>query len=232
MGSYDLYVASRASTSAPFSPPVSLVALNTSTWDSDPEISDDGLTLYYVKTPFCCSPEAIPGLDIYVASRPDTSAPFGAGVPLSEINTPDIAEFHPSLSSDELTLYFASNRSPSLGSHDIWFATRADRSLPFDPPNPLTEVNSTGTDMDPTITADGLTLYLVRTVGGDGNINVSTRPDTVSPFSSPTPVTEVNSIDHDWNPSISADGNTLYFGSRFPAALMDYEVWVAYRCGP
>lgn len=48
------------------------------------------------------------------------------------------------------------------------------------------------------------------------------------PFGAPVPVTEVNSPDTDWVPSISSDGLTLYLGSARPPSLAE-DIWVARR---
>jgi hypothetical protein len=47
---WDLYWASRASTSAPFSVPVPLATLNTSATEADPELTEDGGELYFTST--------------------------------------------------------------------------------------------------------------------------------------------------------------------------------------
>src|SRR4051794_33446200 len=72
------------------------------------------------------SPRAIEGaIDGHPLDRCDPNKPFGAPVALDEINTVGY-EIWPSLTADELTVYFQSNRggSGSVGGQDIYVATR------------------------------------------------------------------------------------------------------------
>ena len=120
------------------------------------------------------------------------------------------------LSADELTIYFASDRT---GDFDIYVASRSHLTDAFGAPAPVRgRVNTPGvSDQAPTVTADGLTLYFQS--GNAGNpldIFVSTRPTTTADFGAPADVANVNSGQNDTDPFISADGNTLYFDSDRP----------------
>ena len=87
---------------------------------------------------------------------------------------------------------------------------------PFGTPMPFVAVNSAVMDIAGTLTADGLAYFYgsVRAGGrGDQDIWVATRPDTSSPFSAPTNVTELNSSAADADPSIALDGLAIYFDS-------------------
>lgn len=57
----------------------------------------------------------------------------------------------------------------------------------------------------------------------DWNIWVSTRATPTSAWTAPTPVTALNGPDYDWNPVLSDDGLTIYFGRGLG------EVWSATR---
>jgi Tol biopolymer transport system component len=118
-GGVDLYISSRANTSDMFGTPVNLGAnVNSAGYDGGPDVSVDGLTLVFD------SFRTGEG-NIYMATRPTTSAPFGTVINLgSTINT-SANEYSPSLSRDGLTLFFASNRSGGLGGADIWMSTRS-----------------------------------------------------------------------------------------------------------
>jgi len=99
VGEQDLWVASRASTSDPFGSRVNLGFLNSPETDTAPSISADGLTLVFASRRDGGYGER----DMWIATRPTVSAPFGNPVNLgSGVNTeyPDTA---PDVSPDGLT---------------------------------------------------------------------------------------------------------------------------------
>lgn len=125
---------------------------------------------------------------------------------------------------------------------------------PLGPPLLDLNLNSSGRDTRTAIRRrDGLELYLVseRPPGaiGDGNIWVSTRPDTASPWS--TPVLPVQALlqpgelpiniigDQDPGPGVvlvfdgamalSWDGTELYFHSNRPGGSGGHDLYVARR---
>ena len=78
------------------------------------------------------------------------SAPVHLG---PEINSP-FADNNPTLSSDELTMYFASDRPGGLGLVDIWVTRRASRDSPWEPPANLgPPVNTPFIDGAPSLSA-------------------------------------------------------------------------------
>jgi len=82
----------------------------------------------------------------------------------------------------------------------------------------LNELNALGYVANPTLTADELTIVFAGSnlVGGRGGYDLwtATRPNRESAFSNVRNLSEINSTDWDYHPSISPDGLTLYFGSR------------------
>jgi hypothetical protein len=110
--------------------------------------------------------------DIWVAELlPDGT--FGNAVPVVELNTPQ-NEQRPTIRFDGLEIFFFSTRPGSLG-NDIWVATRASVEDPWNTPLRLTNVgepvNTAFSEINPHISADGLTLYFAsnRTVDAQGN---------------------------------------------------------------
>ena len=130
----------------------------------------------------------------------------------------------PSISSDQLTLYFMSNRPGGVGSQDIWVSQRASTNDLWGIPRNLgSTVNSVHTEGGPMISADGTELYFYSDrPGGCGNrdIWVATRSDPTDAFSwnPPTnPGCKLNSAFVDSGPFFFADPATglssLYLGS-------------------
>jgi Tol biopolymer transport system component len=79
-------------------------------------------------------------------------------VNLTEINSP-VDDTDPALSPDGLTLVFASDRPDTLGGRDLYMASRASRASTFGPVVHLIDLSSSEADGEPSLSADGRTLY-------------------------------------------------------------------------
>lgn len=90
------------------------VAINSEYWDSQPSLSSDGKTLYFVSD----RPGGKGGTDIYVSNR--TREGWSQAVSVSSLNT-DNDEMTPFIAADNSTFTFASNRGGSFGGFDIYF---------------------------------------------------------------------------------------------------------------
>jgi Tol biopolymer transport system component len=229
-GSYDLYVATRESTDDDWGPAVNLgPTVNTASDDGMPSISADGLSLYFESS---TRPGGFGSWDLWVTTRTTKADEWGIPVNLRGINGPT-DEFCPSISSDGLLLYFASNRAGGRGSWDLWVTKRATLSDLWGPPVNLgSTVNSSTSDLWPNISADGLALFF-----GSGrppglvpdDIWVTTRATVSDPWGLPVnlgPRVNLSAADDDC-PSISADGRTLYFTSNRPGGYGSYDIWQA-----
>jgi outer membrane protein OmpA-like peptidoglycan-associated protein len=119
LGRCDLYVSHKEGNN--WGQPFNLGApVNTIYWESQPAISPDGNTLYFVSN----RPGGIGGYDIWkthLNEEGEWSAPLNLG---PEINTP-YDENTPFLHADGKTLYFSSDGWPGMGNKDI-FMSRLD----------------------------------------------------------------------------------------------------------
>lgn len=143
----------------------------------------------------------------------DLAKPFGSIVELSTVST-TLEDSAASLTADELTMYLSSR--PSSGPSQILVATRADAQSSFGLPAVLGAV-SIGDCFSPSITADGLTMYLISnttgTVGGH-DVFVATRATQVAAFGAPSDVDNINSSnDNEYFVSVTGSGNDIYFNS-------------------
>lgn len=131
-----------------------------------------------------------PDPDAAIDARPDASPPrcdpskpFGIPTPMTELNT-GAQDIHAYFTPDELTVYFASSRAEN-GDWDIYQASRASQTAPFDAPVLVSGVNSLLNDSLPAITDDGLTLFgtrIVVTPSYETDIFSSTRTSISSAF--------------------------------------------------
>jgi len=104
--------------------------INTSAWETQPSISADGRTLYFVST----RGGGKGGSDIWMSTR-DDNGNWGKPVNLEEINTP-ADESSPFIHPDSRTLYFASDGWPGMGGFDL-FVTRKDSTGRWSTPKNL-----------------------------------------------------------------------------------------------
>jgi Tol biopolymer transport system component len=194
--------------------------------DGSPNISADGLTLYFDSL----RPSGFGDWDIWVATREniddDWSAPEPLPAPVNSVS----ADAGPSISADGLSLYFASKRSGGFGSFDIWVTRRKTTEEPWGEPENLgPPVNSGTYDNHPNISADGLTLYFGSLSWfGLYDLYVTERPTTDSKWRTPVNLgPEVNSFYYELSPNISSDGLSLFFDRR--GASGDRDILIATR---
>src|SRR5690606_29966275 len=123
-----------------------------------------------------------------------------------------ISDLSPSLSADDLTMWFTSSRS---GNWEIYSTTRSAVGQPFGPEVLETVVSDpNAVESDVFVTHDGLEMWFGSSRGGtQGGLDlmVSTRSSTTAPWAAPIFAPGVNSPDSDASPSLTADGLTLYF---------------------
>jgi Tol biopolymer transport system component len=143
-------------------------------------------------------------------------------------------ELIPKTSLDGLSLYFASNRTGTVGDNDVWVATRATTSDNFGSPVNLgAPINTPSLDGGPDISADGLTIvFNSNRPGGSGqrDLYIATRATIANPFGAVVNLgPAINTSFDDYSPSLSADGLTLYFASDRSGGLGDHDLWATKR---
>ena len=198
--------------------------VNSAADESYPEISNDGLKLYFADglwswdSDLNLRPGGFGRSDLWVAARETIDEDWGTPVNLGPTVNSSAFDSGPSISTDGLTLYFASSRSGGSGGNDLWMTTRPTVSDPWSPPINLgTTVNSSAHDVEPSISADSLVLFFMSTrSGGYGNFDLwmtmrRTRDDSWEPPMNLGPT--VNSSVMDVTPCLQADGSALLFMS-------------------
>jgi len=204
--------------------------VNTSSYDSDICISNDGLSLYFTSDRAGGSGS----YDVWIATRETTQDPWGEPVNLGPTVNSSAWDQTPFLSADGLTLFFGSTRSGGFGELDIWFTTRTTVSDPWGTPENLgSTINTSATDAAIEVSSDGLSFFFNSTrSGGYGgqDLYVSTRPTRSDPWGEPVNLgPTVNSSDWDYMPALSADGRFLIFGSNRAGALGMDDLWLTTR---
>ena len=200
-------------------------------------ISADGLSLYFASSQ--SDAENVGDWDIWVCTRETTEDEWAPAENLGPIVNSSNGEGYPSISTDGLELFFCSlywesQRPGGCGGADIWVTRRASVFDPWETPENLgVVVNSTSHDSEPSISADGLSLYFASIrPGGEGGMDlyVTTRPTKNDTWSAPVnlgPV--VNSSYLDMNPCISGDGLALFFRSCRDGGYGDSDIYLTRR---
>ncbi len=255
-GGYDLYVAERASVTEAWGMPQNLGPdVNTAYDETAPALSMDGHRLFFNSD----RPGGFGDADLWVARRHNkrdnfhwrTPENLGAGVNTSaNESAPTIFEDE---RTGETTLYFHSRRPDGLGGIDIYASTLQPDET-FGPAVLVEELSTSADDNNPSVSRDGLELYLTSNRPGSlpnakglpsYDIWVSTRASTAEPWSTPvnadpTGALRINTGRHDGGAELSFDGTTLLLhGAQRPenhgvgcavyAATCYFEIWVTTR---
>jgi Tol biopolymer transport system component len=156
---------------------------------------------------------------------------FGAPQLVENINALGMGndDWHPSLTADDLTLYFYSFRTTTTNDADIWRATRPAVGQPFGTPELVADVSSASYDWSPNLTADGLSLvFASNRPGGTGDFDFyeARRTDPAGAFDTIDELKSLNSTMTEDTAWISPDGLRVYFSSN--RGVGD-DIWFASR---
>jgi hypothetical protein len=141
-----IWRSTRAARTDPWSAPVPVGELARGQVDSSPAVdaTETLLVLGVFQQGFTA------GVDIYAATRPSASAPWGIPRPMPGVNGPadDVAPF---VAQGGLVIFFASTRG---GNSDLYYSSRRSTDEPFPAPVALTDLNSPSYESDPTLSPD------------------------------------------------------------------------------
>lgn len=221
-GNFDIFMATRSSTSEGFGAPVRLPApINTSANDSCPTLTP-GHRLYF------SSNRDDPSYDIYVSKL----GPNGWGQPQNlgpNVNTPGWLDESPSFYEDDEgreVMIFSSRQNGGAGDGNIY------QSINGGPKTLLAGgPNSSASDNRPSVTRNGLTIFFdsTRTGGlGANDIYYATRSNTSEPFGPAIHLPELSSVSTDSRPVISKDGSFMILSSGRPGSEGP-DIWYASR---
>jgi hypothetical protein len=156
-GQGDIWVTTRSNLTSSWNNATNLgSAINSPQDEASPHISSDSLSLIFASN----RPGGDGNYDLYISKRPTTNSPWSAASNFgSPINSPHL-DVAPSLSSDELTLFFHSIRPGGYGNYDLYFSQRQSLDAGWSAPiNIGSPVNSSYSELGPSLSGDGCTLY-------------------------------------------------------------------------
>lgn len=117
----------------------------------------------------------------------------------------------------------------TAGCVDLWLEGRWALEVPA----PIAEVNTASTEGDPTLSADGLTVFFrSNRPGGLGSEDIwyASRAEGSAPFGTPVNATDLNSASRETRVSLSADGLAVALSTDRPGPdALRMNIWVGLR---
>jgi hypothetical protein len=189
--------------------------VNSAPWpDGDPELSADGLTLYFSTS------RDTSGRRIAVSQRTTTNSPWTTPTIVPELNGTGANPWFrtsPTVTDDQLLMFFYASATVTVTNWDLYQSSRESVSAPWGRPVTVgAPVNSPFNDQIPGISGDGLTLYFSSDRQGTGGLDIymAQRTTRSEPFGAPIRLgDEINSSGIDGGVDISSDGLLLVFHS-------------------
>lgn len=199
--------------------------LSTDDNDDDPSLTADMLEIVFQSN-------RDDNQDLYWSSRSSVDDDWNPPQPITELND-NAAENTPEISPDGLVLMFSSTRRGGPDT-DVFISYRSSRNDPWEPPQEVSELNTTYAELAPTLTPDLQQVYLC-----------SSRPDALVSrniwrsdvtmngpelsFSPPEIAMDVSTNADDCTMVVSPDGLVILFDI---ANDQNTAIWEATRDSP
>ena len=176
-----------------------------------PWLSTDRLRLFYN--------EIVGGnYIIQFAERADLNSPWIFVRTISEIQEPGYTDYRPTLTADELTMFWTSYRPAGSGIvSSIWMANRNSTAEPFANVIHVNELDIHTYNSAPCILPDGLTIYFqAASTGHPWMFYKATRNSLLDPFTNIKQVTMLDGTSFDGHTLfVTPDEKDLYFYSQW-----------------
>jgi flagellar motor protein MotB len=198
--------------------------INSSYLEYSPFIAVDGLSLIFTRN-IQRKNDFIGQEDFYISLA--DSLGFRPATPIESLNTGGNEGAFALSSNGKYIVFTACDRKDAFGGCDLYYSIFMDGEWTI-PVNMGHKVNSAGWDSQPTLSADGRTLYFSSNRKGSigaADIWMTYRNENnawVTPFNLGS---EINSTGSDETPFLHADGQTLYFRSNGRPGMGDFDIY-------
>ena len=235
LGDVDIWVSHRDCHECPWSTAVDLGPnVNSAQSDGGPTLSPDGHLLFFSSNR---TPGTLGGDDLWVSWRDDVHDDLAWEPAINlgpEVNSTDHETgpaFDPALHAEGGSLVFV--RGAGTAS-DIWEVLVTRRGEALGPALPVSALNSSAAEGEPSIRGDGreIVFHSGRAGGGQLDIWVSTRQTPHGEWSVPEKLgSTINTPGADLTPFLSRDGRTLLWSAGMTArpSLGFQDIWMSTR---
>lgn len=188
--------------------------INSAGSEGMPFINRSFSTLYFTRCPN--HKKRISGCQIMKATRSGSEWSEPITVEIKTIDSLDVIG-HPTLSSDELKLFFASERKNGMGGKDIWISERENTSEKFGRPRNLGSlINTEGDELYPYLRNDSTLYFSSNGHGGMGGLDIFvTTLDSLGEWTEPINLRHpFNSIGNDYGITFHPTEERGFFSSN------------------
>lgn len=195
-GDNNLYMMTRASTTAAWNAPAAIGVLNSTAQEESPRLSSNDLTLYFGR-----------GGDIYRSTRTAVGQPWTAPTPVSTLNTGDYEKWADVCSDG----YVIVSRDGAGNGQDLYAGTLAAGAT-----QALTVFNTGAAEQGTLLSADCLHLYFQSNRDNDQfDLFEASRTSTTAAWSNPTKLSVFNTAtSSEEDPWVSTDQRVFVFASN------------------
>ena len=145
--------------------------VNSESNEGEAYFTKSGNTIYFTRCGNIKKEQA--GCMIYVAKRKGRGWGDVEPVMFSGVDTSSYDLMHPTLSDNELTIYFTSNIPGGQGGYDLWTANRQRKTKPFGAPTNLGKlVNTKANEAFPYLRYDSVLYYSTNGLPGLGGMDI------------------------------------------------------------
>ncbi|MBO5848945.1 MAG: OmpA family protein [Bacteroidales bacterium] len=188
--------------------------INSEGSEGTPFITKNFSTMYFTRCPNHKKRES--GCQIMKSTRSGSTWSEPVTVEITSVDSLDVVG-HPTLSSDELRLFFASERRNGMGGKDIWFSERESTSEKFGRPRNLGAIiNTEGEELYPYMRNDSTLYFASDGHGGMGGLDIFvTTLDSLGEWTKPVNLkSPINSIGNDYGISFHPSEERGFFISN------------------
>ena len=220
----DIWLSKRDSTDADWGEAHLVNELNTADNELDPEVSFDGLTIYFNSTNPVAGAQG--AFDLFYSTRLTRDDPWSPPHLVPNVNSAE-SDMGAVMDAAQTTLVFHRTGAHSL---DLYMSTRGAPDADWQTPSRLDGLDTDDQEADAWLSADGLTLYFnSNRMGGSGDSDIyrtSRLTASTMLFALPDELAEVNSPMHEANVALALGGRYLIMSSLRSG---DHELWEASR---
>ena len=210
----DIYKTTRTAVNSGWAGPTLVTELSTGAIETTPEITSDGLVMYFSSNRAGSDANSY---DIWMSTRASRNDVWGMPVNVDELSTN--GDENASAPTDDNLAIVWNDENPE----DIWYSTRASTTVSWNAPAFLTSVNTSGRELGPMLSQNKRTIYFGSSRGSGEELYEAKRTTLTDSFGMAMPITELNSASTEGDPWVSPDERHIFFTSNRSGSFGIYE---------